>query len=193
MISDFKKSYLEHLSLFETAFQDSDLIEKIEECSLLINSCLDSGSKVVIFGNGGSAADSMHISAEFVGSFKKPKKALNVICLNSNLASVTSIANDFSFENIFSKQIEAYVGESDLVIGLTTSGKSRNVIKAFEKAKELGARSIALCGENTKQINADKVISIPSSDTPRIQEAHMFIGHFWAESTDKHFRNGESD
>ena len=193
MINDIKNLYFNHLLLFESVFQDIKLINVIEECSDLINECLHSDSKLVIFGNGGSAADSMHIAAEFVGNFMQPKKALNVMSLNSNTAAITSIANDSGYENIFSKQIEAYVKNGDIVIGLTTSGKSKNVIKAFEKAKELGATGIALCGENSEKLCADKIIGIPSSDTPRIQEVHLFIGHYWAQRAEDYFKNGDRD
>lgn len=135
--------------------------------------------KVVLFGNGGSAADAQHIAAEFVGKFYKERRALPALAFHCNTSSVTATANDFGYDLIFERQVTAFVEEGDIVIGISTSGNSPNVIKGIEKAKEKGAVTIALTGnkENKLEKLADYCLKIPSVDTPRIQEGHITVGH----------------
>jgi len=147
----------------------------------------------LLCGNGGSAADAMHITAEFVGNFYRPKRALSAICLNTNAANMTSLANDSDYRFIFSRQVEAIGAPGDLLIALTTSGKSANVLEAVTAAKLQGISTMVLCGKNTEKLQSDYVIAVPSADTPRIQEMHMLIGHFFAQCAEDYFLDGENN
>jgi len=133
----------------------------------------------LIFGNGGSAADSLHFSAELVGKFLKDRDALNVICLNSNQATITAWSNDFSFDSVFERQIMAHGKKNGVAIAITTSGKSKNVLLGIKKANQIGMGTIALTGNN-KYLDdkVDVCISVPSNETPVIQECHVIIYHY---------------
>jgi len=136
------------------------------------------GNKVLLFGNGGSAADAQHIAAEFAGKYLRDRDPLPAIALTTNTSSLTAIANDYGYEHVFVRQLKALVAEGDIVIGISTSGNSPNVILAMEEAKRLGATTVALTGHGGKlKESADFVISVPSKETPLIQEAHIMIGH----------------
>ncbi len=156
--------------------------------SLAINSLKNKG-KIIFMGNGGSAADSQHLAAELIGRFKKNRTALPSIALSTNTSILTAIGNDFSFDDIFVRQIEALTNPNDLVIGISTSGNSKNVINAIEKAKELGAKTIGFLGKNggfLKNI-VDVYLTININDTPRIQEMHILAGHIICEIIEEHF------
>jgi D-sedoheptulose 7-phosphate isomerase len=135
--------------------------------------------KVVLFGNGGSAADAQHIAAEFVGKFYKDRDSLPSLAFNTNTSILTATANDFGYDFVFERQVSSFVEEGDVAIGLSTSGKSLNVIKGLIKAKEKGALTIGFTGEKPSKIEeiVDICLKIPSSDTPRIQEGHITVGH----------------
>jgi len=136
------------------------------------------GNKVLLFGNGGSAADAQHIAAEFAGKYLRDRDPLPAIALTTNTSSLTAIANDYGYEHIFVRQLKALVAEGDIVIGISTSGNSPNVILAVEEAKRLGAITVALTGQGGKlKKSADYILSMPSQETPLIQEAHIMIGH----------------
>ena len=135
------------------------------------------GNKVVWFGNGGSAADAQHLSAELVGKFYRTRRALDSIALTTNTSILTAVANDFDFNEVFDRQVEAIVKQGDVVIGISTSGKSPNVITAMKRANNLGAITVALTGANAEKMRADYVIAVPSTYTPHIQESHIMIGH----------------
>ena len=144
---------------------------------LLINA-FRKGNKVLLFGNGGSAADAQHIACELAGKFYLDRAPLPAIALTTNTSALTAIANDYSYEEIFSRQLKALVREGDIVIGISTSGKSPNVLRGIEEAKRLGAITIAFTGRRGRLKKlADYVLSVPSVDTPRIQEAHITAGH----------------
>jgi len=145
------------------------------------------GGKVVLCGNGGSAADAQHIAAELVGRFLLERRALPALALTTNTSSLTAIANDKNYEDVFRRQVEALVDGKDVVIGISTSGNSANVIKAMEEAKKKGARTIALTGRGGSKLAeaADLTITVPSDSTPRIQEAHITIGHIICELVEK--------
>lgn len=140
---------------------------------------LKSGGKVIVFGNGGSAADSQHIAAELVGKFMKERKGLPAIALTTNTSILTAIANDYAYEDVFSRQLDAVAGKGDAVIGISTSGRASNVIKAIELANKKGLDTIALtgCGGGGLAKIAKISIIVPSKSTPRIQESHVTIGH----------------
>ncbi|PKO93096.1 MAG: phosphoheptose isomerase [Betaproteobacteria bacterium HGW-Betaproteobacteria-1] len=144
-----------------------------------MRACIARGGKILLMGNGGSAADSQHIAAEIVGRYKKERKGLPAIALTTDTSILTSVGNDYGYEYIFSRQVEALCSPQDLVIGLTTSGNSPNVVRAIETAKQIGAVTVGMTGGSGGKLAAlcDYNLIMPSSDTPRIQEAHIFIGH----------------
>jgi len=156
-----------------------NLIGSIERIvKTIINSHRNKG-KIVLFGNGGSASDAQHIAAELVGKFKKEREPVNAVALNTNTSIITAISNDYDFESVFERQIEAITNRDDVVIGITTSGNSTNVIRAIRKAREIGAKTIVLTGITGGKIDgiADITLKVPSNDTARIQEVHITIGH----------------
>jgi len=139
---------------------------------------LQKGNKVLLFGNGGSAADAQHIACELSGKFYRERDSLPAIALTTNTSSVTAIANDYGYEAVFARQIQGLAKDGDVVIGISTSGESLNVIRGMQEAKRRGAITIAFTGQGGRlKAVADYVLSIPSRDTPRIQEAHITAGH----------------
>ena len=144
------------------------------------------GGKLLILGNGGSAADAQHFAGEMVGRFYFDRPPLPAIALSTDTSVITCIANDYSFEEIFSRQVSALATNRDVVFGISTSGNSENVYRAFLAAHEAGAATVLLTGERKGRIESisDTVIAVPSSDTPRIQEMHLFIEHFICENVE---------
>jgi len=143
------------------------------------------GRKLLLFGNGGSAADAQHIAAEFMNRFLIERPPLPAVALTTDTSVITSIANDYAFDEIFSKQVKALGKKGDVALGITTSGSSGNVLKALRVAKKLGMTTIALTGEGGKAGSlADIALQIPSRSTPRIQEAHIAVGHILCDLTD---------
>lgn len=154
----------------------------------LVKSFLKKGNKILVFGNGGSATQSSHFASELVNKFYFEREGLPAIALTSDVANLTSIANDFDFKYVFSKQVQAIGNKDDISIGITTSGKSKNVIEALKVSKKLKLKTIVLCGENVElfeKLGIDVIISVDSDDTPAIQEAHLFILHTMAEKLEK--------
>ena len=151
----------------------------IEKAAAAIIDSLKKGGKLLIFGNGGSAADSQHIAAELVGRFKKERKALPAIALTTDTSALTAIANDYGYDAVFSRQLEALGCKGDVALGISTSGNSKNVIEAFKKARSLGLKTIALAGSDggSMKDEADISIIVDSKDTPRVQESQAMIGH----------------
>ena len=156
-----------------------NLVDRIRLIAQQAIKTLESQGKIILFGNGGSAADAQHIAAELVGRYKTSRKGLPAIALTTDTSALTSIGNDFGYEHIFSRQLEALLNKNDLVIGLSTSGNSSNVIKALEYANNYGVTVIGLSGGDGGKMNSICNINlvIPSNDTPRIQEMHIFVGH----------------
>lgn len=159
-----------------------------EACRVTVET-VKNGKKVLLCGNGGSAADAQHIAAEFTGRYKSEREALPAIALTTDTSALTAIGNDYGFDTVFSRQVEAYANKGDLLIGISTSGNSQNVINAFEKAKKRGCFCIALSGRDGGRMRelADLNIIIPSSNTPRIQEMHILIGHIICQAVDDAF------
>ncbi len=160
--------------------------EKIKDQALLISTiarevikAYKNNKKMVLFGNGGSAADAQHVAAEFVGKFYKDRKSLPALALHANTSVITATANDFGYDVIFERQVSSLVNEGDIAIGISTSGNSPNVIKGLEKAREKGALTIGFTGQKENKIEkiADYCLKIPSTDTPRIQEGHITVLH----------------
>jgi D-sedoheptulose 7-phosphate isomerase len=137
------------------------------------------GKKVVLFGNGGSAADAQHIAAELVGKYKLVRDPLPALALSTNTSVLTACGNDYGYESVFLKQVQAHVVEGDVVVGISTSGTSKNVLEAMAAAKEKGAITVGFTGEGKKGLGemVDIWLAVPTSDTPRIQESHITAGH----------------
>jgi len=164
-------------------------VDEIMEITRQIIDSLKKGGKVILFGNGGSASDSQHIAAELIGRFKKDRNALAAIALTTNTSILTSLANDYSYEIIFSKQIEALGQKNDIAIGISTSGKAKNVALGIKQAKKMGLKTVALSGGDGGEIVklADTSLLVPSPVTARIQEAHITIGHIICEFVEAAF------
>jgi D-sedoheptulose 7-phosphate isomerase len=158
-------------------------VNDIAQATKIIQKSIKSGAKVLIFGNGGSAADAQHIASEFVNRFYKDRKAFSAIALTTDTSLITSIGNDRSFSNIFSRQIEALGRKGDVAWGISTSGKSKNVVSALEVAKSAGLKTILLTGSEVGKIGdtVDCLVKIPSKSTPRIQELHITVAHIICE------------
>ena len=155
------------------------LYNTISQISKCISKSLLKNGTIYIFGNGGSAADSQHIAAEFVGRFARERRPLPAEALTTNTSAITAIGNDYDFSEIFARQVKARVQPKDVVVGISTSGRSINVIKGLEAAKKIGAKIIGFTGAQANQIQsmADYCLCIPSKSTPRIQEAHILTWH----------------
>ncbi len=166
-------------------------IPLIEKAARTIFDCLKSGHKVLFFGNGGSASDSQHLAAEFVGRYEKERKGLPSIALTTDTSILTAVANDYGFERIFERQIEALGNRGDVAFGISTSGNSRNVLLAIAKAKTLGLVTIGLSGRSGGEMSSmvDLSIVVPSEKTARIQESHIMIGHILCERVDELWAN----
>jgi len=161
---------------------ESDL-GRIEKAVGLIEKCISKGGKLLLFGNGGSAADSQHIAAEFVGRFRLERKAIPALALTTNTSTLTALANDYGYDASFRRQLEAFGNKGDVALAISTSGNAKNVIEAVKKAKELAIKTIALTGKEGGALAklCDISIIVKSKDTARIQEAHILIGHIIAE------------
>lgn len=168
-------------------------IDNIIKAAKLILSSLKSGGKILLFGNGGSAADAQHIAAEFVGRFQRDRRALPAIALNTNTSIMTALSNDYGYDVVFSRQIEALAKSGDVAIGISTSGKAKSVLLAIKKAKEIGAETICLSGGSGGELAkaADLALLIPSTVTARIQEAHITIGHIICQLIEEELFNGK--
>ena len=169
-----------------------DISESIARAVEMAAEALKSGHKILLCGNGGSAADAQHIAAEFVVRFTRPRRALPAIALTVDTSVLTAASNDFGYDEVFSRQVEALGEEGDLLIAISTSGRSPNVNRAVRKAKERGLRVIYLCGErgNDVEESVDLTIRVPSGVTARIQEAHITIGHIIVELTEEKLLSG---
>ena len=172
----FQYNWREHLALFELLPR---LESDVQQAGALIGAALAAGRKLLLCGNGGSAADSQHIAAELTGRFIHDRRPLAAVALTTDTSALTSIANDYSFDEVFARQVAALGVPGDCLIGISTSGNSRNVIKAAEAARGIGMHIIGLLGRDGGALRAlcDVAIVVPSESTARIQEAHGFIGH----------------
>lgn len=161
--------------------------EQILEVGRIIAQALKDGNKLLLFGNGGSAADAQHIAAEIVGRFKKEREALPAIALTTDTSILTAVGNDYGFERVFERQISALCMPGDVVIGITTSGNSPNVVRGLAKAHDLGATTVAFTGRDGGKVVevAHYSFVVPSYDTARIQECHITLGHVLCEIIDR--------
>ena len=165
--------------LHERIAQDKHLVEMLHQVVRQSVDTLRSGGKILLCGNGGSASDAQHIAAELSGRFNRDRPALDAVALTANTSALTAIANDYGYEDVFARQVEAHGRPGDLLLGISTSGNSPNVLKAILKAKELGLNTVALTGEEGGKLKdvSHFWMAVPSKDTPRIQEGHILIGH----------------
>ncbi|MBR5608844.1 MAG: D-sedoheptulose 7-phosphate isomerase [Elusimicrobiaceae bacterium] len=166
-----------------------NLAEKVEELANQIIVAFNNGKKVILMGNGGSAGDAQHIAAEFVGRFKKERKSFPAIALNTNTSTLTAVGNDYGYDVVFSRQIDGFAQQGDVVIGISTSGNSKNVELALELAKKRGCYTAALLGKDggTIKDKVDLPIIVKWPNTPRVQECHIFIGHSVCDLVDQAF------
>jgi|TARA_B110000196_G_C21009191_1_gene596957 D-sedoheptulose 7-phosphate isomerase len=181
---EIQQIFLESSSIIESS---QFLSEDIENTVNIISSSFRKGKKLVIFGNGGSAADAQHIAAELIGRFQMKRDSLPAIALTTDSSILTSIGNDFSFNDIFSRQVEGLVNSGDVVLGISTSGNSINIINGLKSAKSKNAKTISILGNNGGKIKnfSDVSIIVNSSSTPRIQEVHRIIYHIICEHIEK--------
>jgi D-sedoheptulose 7-phosphate isomerase len=182
----FELTLNEHISCMNKL---TDIKNHIINAGEMLIKSLKDGNRILICGNGGSAADSQHFAAEIVGRFEKERSAWPAIALTTDTSIITAIANDYSYDNIFSRQVEGLGKSGDTIIGISTSGNSKNVILAIDKAKAMKMRSIVLLGNDGGDLNtrADIAVTVSSPVTARIQEAHIFILHFWAKMIEQYF------
>jgi D-sedoheptulose 7-phosphate isomerase len=159
-------------------------VEKIIGLVEEINLTFRRGNKIAFVGNGGSAAESIHLAAEFTGKCVNDHVPLPAISLNQSISSMTAIANDYGFENIFSRQVEAELSSGDLMIALSTSGKSTNILRALETANKKNVKTYLWTGQNEIKIEGVEIMKAPSNETPRIQEIHLIWGHIVAETVE---------
>ena len=181
-----KKCLNEHI---ETAKRMQNLLPLIQDAADICIKALKNQNKIMLCGNGGSAADAQHIAAELSGRFKKERKALAGIALTTDTSALTAIGNDYGFEYIFSRQVEAIGKKGDVLIAISTSGNSKNIINAIKSAKKIGIKVVTLSGKDGGDMKdlGDVNILIPSNDTPRIQEMHIMTGHMICEMIDREF------
>ena len=175
--------------MFEKRAQNFVKLEKQKENVLkvaeIIKHTFQTGNKILLCGNGGSASDCNHIAAEFISRFQKERKSLSAISLSANNSIITAIANDYSFEDVFSRQIEGLGNENDVLIAISTSGKSKNVLKAIKQAKKQGLKTIFLTGEEKTNVEVDIEINTPSKITCEIQEMHIALAHIICEMVEE--------
>jgi D-sedoheptulose 7-phosphate isomerase len=171
------------IAVKELLIRNAEVVSVIAKVSELLVDTVDKGNKVLLFGNGGSAADAQHIAAEFVGRFAFDRPALPALALSVNTSCVTAIGNDYGFDLVFSRQIEALARPGDMAIGISTSGNSSNVLHGLSTARKMGLCTVALtgCAGGKLKNAADYCICAPSNETPRIQECHILIGHIISE------------
>jgi D-sedoheptulose 7-phosphate isomerase len=178
-----KQRITQSINVKEEILKNEDLLKTISEVANEIIKAFRKDRKVLLCGNGGSAADAQHIAAELSGRFYKDRKPLFAEALHVNTSFLTAVANDYSFDDVFARAVEGFGREGDILIGISTSGNSPNVVNAIKKAKEKGLITVGLTGKNGGKLKnlVDYLINVPSEDTPRIQEAHILIGHILCE------------
>ncbi|MBK7095303.1 MAG: SIS domain-containing protein [Saprospiraceae bacterium] len=184
---DIKRIIQESISVKQKVLNNNNLLLEIENVTQVIINVFHNHGKVFFCGNGGSAADAQHLAAEFSGRFYFDRDPLFSEALHVNTSYLTAVANDYGFEHIYSRLIQAKGQHGDVLIGLSTSGNSQNIVNAFEQAQKQGLITIALTGEYGGKMKefSDYLLPIPSSDTPRIQETHIMIGHIICELVEK--------
>lgn len=176
MTRDFNDIVEEHLGVIQQLGQLNETVHAIAD---RMTTCLRDGGTIFFMGNGGSAADSQHLAAEFVGRFQRERRALASIALTTDTSILTAVANDYGYDSVFERQVAALCRRDDVVVGISTSGNSENVLRGVSKAKEIGAFTVGMTGEKGGKLAevCDKCIRVPSDRAARIQEGHILIGH----------------
>lgn len=195
MQNKIKKIIMNSISVKEIIYNNNELIEKIEKITNVIIDCFQKGGKVLLCGNGGSAADAQHIAAELSGRFYIDREPLFAEALHVNTSYVTAVANDYGYDEIYSRLVKGMGREGDILIGISTSGNSKNVLKSFQMAHKIGIKTILFTGENDGEIKywSNYIINVPSTDTPRIQESHIMVGHIICELIEDKIFNNENE
>lgn len=182
-----KKQIIESIAPKKAILENDVYLNEIENISNILIKAFKKGNKLMICGNGGSAADAQHIVGEFVSKFRIDRASLPAIALNTNTSIMTSIGNDYEYNFMFERQVEGLGKDGDVLIGISTSGNSKNITRAFTKAKSMGITTVGFLGRNGGENKeyADVAIIVPSNDTPRIQESHIMIGHIVCDIVEK--------
>lgn len=182
-LSFIEEKIQDNINVKKSILENNNLKHNILLASELIITCFNRGHAVLLCGNGGSAADAQHIAAELHGRFKMNRRPIPAVALSTNASSITAIGNDISFEDVFLRQLQGFAHEEDILISISTSGRSENVVRAMRYARDNKIKNIALTGESGGSMKefSDVLINIPSKDTARIQESHILIGHIICE------------
>lgn len=182
-----KSEFESHLQTIQDVIET--MSEPLQEASVLAIETLKAGKKVILFGNGGSAADAQHIAAELTGRYKTERRGLPGLALTTDTSALTAIGNDYGYDRVFDRQVESLAQEGDLLIGISTSGNSQNVINAFKIGKEIGCKIVGFSGRDGGEMNdyCDVNLVVPSNNTPRIQEMHILFGHTICQLIDNAF------
>lgn len=177
------RSIEDSVSTKQQILSNPELVDRIEQVANVMIDALRNGKRILWCGNGGSAADAQHLAAELSGRFYYDRPPLNSEALHCNTSYMTAVANDYGYDLIYSRMIDGACRPGDVLVGISTSGNSKNILNAFVKAKELGVITVALTGQNSGAMKefADYLLNVPSSDTPRIQESHILLGHIICE------------
>jgi len=187
MLDMIKSEFESHLETIETVMNNME--GDILRASQMAIDTLKNGKKVILFGNGGSAADAQHIAAELTGRYKTERKGLPGLALTTDTSALTAIGNDYGYDRVFDRQVEALANEGDLLIGISTSGNSKNVISALAVGNETGCKTLGFSGRSGGGMNdvCDLNLVVPSNNTPRIQEMHILFGHTICQCIDEAF------
>ena len=186
----FDNGIAEHLSVVQAITESRALLERI---AVQMSTALQKGKKIFWCGNGGSAADSQHLAAEMVGRFLMERRALPSIALTANTSVLTAIGNDYGYEHVFERQVEALCAPGDVLVGISTSGNSANVCCALEQARSMGAFTVAMTGKSGGRASgiAHETLRMPSAETPRIQEGHILCGHMLCDYIERYLFQSE--
>ena len=177
-LAALKRGVEDSIRVKQALLADERLLRSVVEVSQLLADCAGRGNRIIFAGNGGSAADAQHLAAEFVSRFEFDRPGLPALSLATDTSMITAIGNDYGYDRLFRRQLEAQARAGDVFVGITTSGRSKNVLAAFEACKPLGVVSVALCGlGGDLDALVDHVLRVPSDHTPRIQECHILLGH----------------
>lgn len=187
MKNTINKEFQLHLETINKVIDES--AQTLEDISKLAVETLKNGNKILFFGNGGSAADAQHLAAELTGRYKTERRGLPGIALTTDTSALTAIGNDYGYDRVFDRQVEALAVKGDLLLGISTSGNSKNVINAFNVGKEIGCKCVGMSGRDGGAMNevCDINLVVPSNDTPRIQEMHILFGHTICQIIDDNF------
>jgi D-sedoheptulose 7-phosphate isomerase len=184
MSNTIENAFARHLGVAEESAKS--ITASVKNAADVLLSAIKAGNKALVCGNGGSAADAQHFAGELVCKYKNDRRPLPAIALTADASAITAIGNDYGFENVFARQVEALGESGDILVAITTSGKSPNVLRAIEKAKKRGLKIVALTGANGRELGklCDAAIIVPSEETARIQEIHELVLHSWCEYID---------